>query len=525
MKKILAALLLAILVLSAVPCLAESVPTIRITIVMNPLVTDYEDNYFTKWIEEAYGCKLEFTFLPTGEDAKTKLNVMIAGGEDLGDVLMIEGLDKATIQNYADAGAFYDLTPYFESQDTNLEKLSEEIGEDLVAAIKTATGEIWAYPDYYPETNNMTKYRAWINQTWLDNLGLEMPTTPEELYTVLKAFKEQDANGNGDPDDEIPMLGAPSWSADPCVYLTNAFVYWDDVEDLIITDGKIDAAYVQEGYKEALTYMNRLVSEGLLAPETFTITEGQYREYLSTETPTVGVCFYTHLGFVGPTDENKNQYQYMPYLIGADGKQRVSYQPYDISVMSHCYIPTSAKDPDLSFDFINWLFSEETYVRARFGVEGVHYDKVNDPETLELLKSNHPFAIMEYDNGWGESNNMSWQNTFGYFTGSSWMCQWNGDPNYYFYKRVVAVDDMMSKVPGVGEYVPSLTYTAEETEQYNELKNNISTFWKEYRTRFILGELNIETEWQSYLDTLYNDLHLEDYLAIVQGAYDRQFGA
>ncbi len=54
------------------------------------------------------------------------------------------------------------------------------------------------------------------------------------------------------------------------------------------------------------------------------ITEGQYREYLSTETPTVGVCFYTHLGFVGPTDENKNQYQYMPYLIGADGKQRVS---------------------------------------------------------------------------------------------------------------------------------------------------------------------------------------------------------
>lgn len=47
MKKILAALLLAILVLSAVPCLAESVPTIRITIVMNPLVTDYEDNYLS----------------------------------------------------------------------------------------------------------------------------------------------------------------------------------------------------------------------------------------------------------------------------------------------------------------------------------------------------------------------------------------------------------------------------------------------------------------------------------------------
>ena len=36
-----------------------------------------------------------------------------------------------------------------------------------------------------------------------------MPTTTEELREVLRAFKEQDANGNGDPNDEIPLSGSP----------------------------------------------------------------------------------------------------------------------------------------------------------------------------------------------------------------------------------------------------------------------------------------------------------------------------
>ena len=44
-----------------------------------------------------------------------------------------------------------------------------------------------------------------INKKWLDNLGLEEPKNLDELYNVLKAFKEQDANGNGDTDDEIPF--------------------------------------------------------------------------------------------------------------------------------------------------------------------------------------------------------------------------------------------------------------------------------------------------------------------------------
>jgi putative aldouronate transport system substrate-binding protein len=218
MKRLLTVLLVAFIALPMVPCLTEEVPTFVITLSPSTLVTDFEDNYYTNWIEDTYGCNIEFQFLPTGSDSRSKLNIMVAGGDSLGDILFVEGLDKATIMNYGDAGAIYDLKEFFDKYDTNLENLAAEIGEDLMTAVTTATGEIWGYPVYYPETNNMTKYRAWINQTWLDNLGLTMPTTTDELYNVLKAFKEQDANGNGDPNDEIPMLGCTSWSANPLVY-------------------------------------------------------------------------------------------------------------------------------------------------------------------------------------------------------------------------------------------------------------------------------------------------------------------
>ena len=43
-----------------------------------------------------------------------------------------------------------------------------------------------------------------INNDWLERLGLEMPTTTDEFYEVLLAFKNSDPNGNGDADEIKP---------------------------------------------------------------------------------------------------------------------------------------------------------------------------------------------------------------------------------------------------------------------------------------------------------------------------------
>ena len=76
--------------------------------------------------------------------------------------------------------------------------------------ITTPDGNIYSLPNVDGSLHVQYNMKLWINTTWLENLGLEMPTTTEEFYDVLKAFKEQDANGNGDPDDEIPLSGVKS---------------------------------------------------------------------------------------------------------------------------------------------------------------------------------------------------------------------------------------------------------------------------------------------------------------------------
>ena len=52
----------------------------------------------------------------------------------------------------------------------------------------------------------MTPNRMFINKAWIDKLGLSMPTTTDELKAVLKAFHDQDPNGNG-VQDEIGVYG------------------------------------------------------------------------------------------------------------------------------------------------------------------------------------------------------------------------------------------------------------------------------------------------------------------------------
>ena len=68
--------------------------------------------------------------------------------------------------------------------------------------------------------------KLWINTQWLDNLGLEMPTTTEEFYQVMKAFKEQDANGNGDLNDEIPLSTVTSGLAAQASLLVGSLTSW-----------------------------------------------------------------------------------------------------------------------------------------------------------------------------------------------------------------------------------------------------------------------------------------------------------
>ena len=132
-------------------------------------------------------------------------------------------------------------------------------------------GHIYSIP--YVVSEPMATFKPYINQVWLERLGLNMPTTPAELKEVLIAFRDKDANGNGDPNDEIPFSGDPNnlslgmlagwWGVD-------ANSGNSDYPYFALVDGKIQFNANKPEYKQFIEFFADLYAEKLIDPEIFT---------------------------------------------------------------------------------------------------------------------------------------------------------------------------------------------------------------------------------------------------------------
>lgn len=123
-------------------------------------------------------------------------------------------------------------------------------------------GELYSIPQARPDDakRNVLGFR----QDWLDKLNLEVPATVEEMETVLRAFVEQDPDGNGE-NDTYGYTGT-NWLSFSLSPFFGAFGVYPDCwyeKDGELILGKTDA----EGMKAALTVIARWYKEGLIDPE------------------------------------------------------------------------------------------------------------------------------------------------------------------------------------------------------------------------------------------------------------------
>ena len=143
-------------------------------------------------------------------------------------------------------------------------------------ALKTDGGKIYYLPHFLAVKTNNTFL---LRQDWLDKLGLKQPQTPDEMYNVLKAFKEKDPNGNGKV-DEIPFT-----TRNKKVGL-NGFIEPFGVsleEDFIVENGKVGFTYTNPKLKDALAYLNKLYKDKLIDSEYATNDTKIWDQRLSTE--------------------------------------------------------------------------------------------------------------------------------------------------------------------------------------------------------------------------------------------------
>src|SRR5699024_3218072 len=249
-----------------------------------------------------------------------KLNLALGSG-NLPDAFHTTFMSNNDMMKYGEQGVFIPLNDLIDEYAPNFKKILED-NPVIKKQITFPDGNIYGFPKITDEDfiAYRTKAKPWINEKWLDNLGMEMPETTEEFYEYLKAVKEGDPTGKGNT-DIIPYGGR---EIDTLVnYLKGAFGVANKGTsnanvDLDPETGELRFFSISDDYKNLMEYLHKLYSEELIAQNIFSIEDEQYRA--NTKEGMYGsTVFFAPVVSVG--GENVKDLVGMPALEGPEGER------------------------------------------------------------------------------------------------------------------------------------------------------------------------------------------------------------
>lgn len=229
--------------------------------------SSYADNLpVYQELEKLTGVSIDWDVVELNSFNET-MEIRLASGSKLSDIIQLPNYNGADIMRYAKAGLIQPLDELIDQYAPNIKKLFFEDVPELGRTMTGYDGHIYAIPQNFYGMNFVAPFCLTLRKDWLDNLGLDVPTTLDDWYTVLKAFKEQDPNGNGLA-DEVPMStqGNVSSVENAYAYLATGFGLTAPVTVQYYPDenGKVVDQYRLPEFKEYLTFLNKLYEEGLI---------------------------------------------------------------------------------------------------------------------------------------------------------------------------------------------------------------------------------------------------------------------
>lgn len=516
------------------PYVKEEV-TITIGRGQNANTENYDTNYYTTMLEEVTGVNIEFVLFPSGE-AQDKLQMMVAGGEKLPDIILW-GINDALAQEWGADGYLVPLEEYFENSSIyateGYARVKENSGLDILDYMTEADGHIWSFPSYFESTTNPAYDRMWVYGPWLEKLNLELPKTTEDFTEMLRAFKTQDPNGNGKA-DEIPLVGseiaAQSTGSTFWEFLMNAFTHSSRSKNwLVSTDGQLSVSYTQDGWKEGVKYLNGLVKEGLIDPVSFTQDAATYKQLMNTAgDQLVGCLAYISPSFVAADHPSKQEWVLLEPLTGPEGVSSTGYSP-DLPT-NKAYITADCEHPEVAFRILDLMCREDFTITARWGKQGENWDYVADikdaPQFADMDFSNtwlgYPAYFYEYKSIWNQPNNVHWMNDNVAFrtaeVAAGWYaCTLDPEKNAANWELSLKLEAYEAAKPA--EPITQIKYESADKQAESDLKaEELKAYVYEKLANWCLGTADVEAEWDGYLKEL-EVLGLSKWLEIQQAGW------
>lgn len=423
-------------------------------------------------------------------ESAEKGSLLIVGG-DYPDFFMkiADGVDTNKLGM---EGIFIPLEDLIRDYAPNLTALLDE--RNAWNVITAPDGHVYTLPYIGLQGVNGGQAPGWINGKWLERVGMKEPTTMDELYNVLKAFKEQDANGNGDPNDEIPYtFSTNTFTIDRILnYMPDALVYFNTYF-AIMNDNEDELVYypMTESFKENYVgFLTKLYEEKILDHNGFTQTFEQM-SLLGKAADIYGMHFRSGTEGQNPI-ENHEAMEYV--ALQSPNPKGV---PLTSGVTAGCMaITDKCENPEVLIAWLDYFYTEEGGRLVEMGIEGEHY-VVNEDGTYTRLGK------------------------LGGFTGSvstpykaPELVNNPSDPVALYY------EEQNQRWRTTGTVMPTIILTEDEAEVVADINADVKPYVEQYVAQVVTGQLSLEDSWDDYIATL-KAMRVDDMIKAYQDAYAR----
>ncbi|MDX8045531.1 extracellular solute-binding protein [Gracilibacillus sp. S3-1-1] len=470
---------------------------------------DPNDKLILQRLEEETGVHIEWKNY-TGESFAEKRNLAVASG-DLPDAIMNAGYSDYELLNLASDEAIIPVEDLIDQYMPNLQKVLEQAPE-YRAMMTAPDGHIYAFPwieelGAGKESIHSLDATGWINVEWLDELGLKMPSTTEELKEVLTAFKENDMAGDG---HTIPMSFMINHGGEDLSFLFSPFGDGENWDHTVVSnDNEVIFTSAQEGYKDAIMYLHELYDLNLIDIEAF---EQDWNSYLAKgKEDRYGLYFtWDKANITGHNDA----YQLLPPLEGPDGHKHVARSNGMGFDRARMVITSANENLELTAKWIDQLYDPYQSVQNNWGTYGdeekqniFEYEQ-NDQMLKHLaLEGTAPVELREETSIGGPLAILD-----SYYDEVTTM------PDDAAWRLELLHEELVPYMNN--DYIyPQVFMTLEELDELSTIEADLFPYVERKKAEWITNG-NVEDEWEEYLTEL-DRLGYQDWLEIKQLAYDR----
>ena len=468
---------------------------------------------FTLKIQELTGVKLEYTETDMFTYSE-KFQLMIASGSytDL----------FTSLANYTAEQAYVDEV---------ILNLTDQVENDM--PIRKSLIDAFGLEDYqYNEDGNILSVAGisigarapkglTMRMDWLEAQGLDVPKTYDQLHDAAVALKDA---------YDLDSAFFLSTTVNPSLALSAGY----DVPDfdmtisdasLYIRDREVHCAYVEDNFKDYLMMLGQWFGEGLINHDFYTtIFSDSTNRFRNSEFAFYwdNPNFITEDNTIITLQEPGFRAGAGPFTLKEEGQVLHFTAGQELSLGQGVYITTECDDLDTLISLLDFMFGPEGIMLSNWGIEASSTDSpdgsyyldedgnpaytdymVNNPDglpfmtaTISFLQNKLPSVMDEHK---GDAVSLDED---GQYANDLWLHGFETDGAYDFYG--------------------TLYLTEEETTKFNNAMSDVQTTASEFILKAIVNDTDIEAEWDSFVQKLY-DMGLQDALDARQAALDRYY--